>query len=138
MRRGPSPQPSPRGIDEVGLRPPSRFSGDRRAPVPRADVLADIAAKDLAAYRLTQLMGDNTFFLDGQVGDAAGGIHLARGDQSVRRTRIDTAGATATAVLRFVKGGVCLYWERGHDDAEQQPRSQTLVDDTSILSDPAN
>ena len=86
---GTPPRPSPRS----GARP-TPASGRRglqlghgrglgEALVPGTDVVADVAAERVALEPLGQLLGDRAPLLDGEIGDAAGGVeHVA-----ARRTR---------------------------------------------------
>ena len=114
------------------------FAADRSAAVPGADVLADIAAEDLPADGLAKLLGDGALLLDGEVGDAARGVHLVRGHERVGGAGVDAARAASAAIgrdLKFCSGG---HRKRGDDDAEQQPRTQLLIDDAGIFADPAD
>ena len=80
---------------------------DRRAAIPGAHVLADVAAEDLAAHLRAQRLGNGAPLLDGQVGDAAARVHLVGRDQSARGAGIDAARAAAAAVFResMARGG---------------------------------
>ena len=61
---------------------------------------------------------------DGEVRDAAGGIHLMRGDERVGRAGVDAAGAEAAAVFGDGKELRRLRWEWGGDDDATQGRNQ--------------
>ncbi len=71
-------QPVEGGIDELGARRELGVDGDGRFTIPGADILADVAAEDLAADAVAEVFGDVAALLDGQVRDAAGGVHLIR------------------------------------------------------------
>jgi len=73
-------QPLERGIYQFAARLKIRVGGDGRLAIPWADVLADVAAEDLAADGGTEVVRDGTALLDGEVGDTEGRIHLARGE----------------------------------------------------------
>ena len=64
-------------------------SGHGRAPVPGADVLADVAAEDVRADSGAVLLGNRAAQLDGEVGDAAGvassALRRGRSPRSDRR-----------------------------------------------------
>ena len=73
---------------------------DRRLPVPRANILADIAAKNLPPYLRPQLNRNLTPLFNGQIGDAKARIHLIRSGQRSRRTCLDAAPAASAPVRR--------------------------------------
>src|ERR1700722_3570130 len=85
-------------INQIQARLHASSYGDRSPSVPRTDILADVAAEDLAADGGAKILGDAAFFLDGEIGDAAGGVHLARCDECVGGAGVDAAGARAAAV----------------------------------------
>jgi hypothetical protein len=109
-----------------------------RSSIPGADVLADVAAEDLAADGGAEIFRDASLLLDGEVGDAARGVHLVRGDEGVGRAGIDAARAGAAAVGRDLEYDAFSDWNGRDDDAEQQPGAELLVDDAGVLADPAD
>ena len=54
----------------------------------------------MAAHTAAQVLPDLTALLNGQIGNAAVGIELIGRDESVRRTGLNAAGASAAAVRR--------------------------------------
>src|SRR5882724_6117246 len=66
--------------------------------VPWANILADIATKDMVAYGPTELFRNHASFFNRQIGDAKAGIKFAGGDDGLRGAGVNTATATATAV----------------------------------------
>src|SRR5277367_6179629 len=109
-----------------------------RFSIPGADVLADVAAEDLAADGGTEIFRDASLLLDCEVGDAAGGIHLVRGDEGVGGAGVDAAGAGAAAVGRDVEYDAVSDWNGRDNDAEEEPGAELLVDDAGVLADPAD
>ena len=106
--------------------------------IPRADVLADVAAEDLAADGGAEICGNASLLFDGEVRDAAGGIHLMRGDERVGGAGVDAAGAGAAAVGRDGKDCAVGDGDRRDDDAEQKPGAELLINDAGVLADPAD
>src|SRR5208282_1317273 len=94
-----------RKISEVRprARNKGRLRGNRRAAVPRADFLADIAAEDVGAHALAMLLWNRTAEFDGEVRNAAPGIERplagAARHNGVRGTSVDAAGAGSATVL---------------------------------------
>ena len=107
--------------------------------IPGADILADVAAEDLAADGRAEFFGDGAALLDGEVGDAAGGVHLARGDEGVGGAGVDAAACRCRSGRRpgwaaLVGGDL----ERGEDAAEEEPRAELLIEDAGVLAGPAD
>ena len=67
-------------------------------PVPRADVLADVAAEDVAPHAVPALLGDGALDLDGQVADAARGVEDVGGREGAGGTRVQAGGAAPAHV----------------------------------------
>ena len=104
--------------------------------IPGANILADVAAEDLAADAVAEIFGDGAALLDGQVGDAAGGVHLIR-REGLRGAGVDAAGAGSAAVgseRRQFGGGE---FERSEDDSEEKPGAELLVKDAGVFARPA-
>ena len=112
--------------------------GARGFCIPGTHLLADVAAEDLAADGGAEFFGDGPAFFDGEVGDAAAGVHLARRDKGVSRTGLDAAAAGTAAVggRRGQHGGRDL--ERGDDAAEKEHRSVLLVESAGVFGGPAD
>ena len=123
---------------EIGSAREIRIFGDRSARVPRADVLADVAAEDVIAHAGAQFLRNRPAQLDGQIRDAAARVQLSSrlpcGHDRVRRTSLDAARAAPAAIRRR---RARLEIERRHDLAQKKPRSQRLVNQASVLADPA-
>ena len=90
--------------------------------VPRADVLADVAAVEPVAHPRPGRRRCPAV-LDGQVRDAAAGIELVGRGDGAGRAGVDAAPARAAAVDRRLIG---RQLERGDDLAQQQPRADVL------------
>src|SRR6266481_5411656 len=116
-----------------------RYRGNRRAPVPWTNVLADIAAKNMVAHRLTKLFRDGAAQLDGEVRDTLSGIHHVRCDESLRRTRIQTPTATRAQIRRwqFVLPGRRFQIERGEQDTQEKEGAKHLVEQQGVISEPS-
>src|SRR3990172_3650962 len=68
------------GVVKAAVRLPGRVVTRRRAAVPRAHVLADIAAEDSIAQRRAPVRIDRASSLDREIGQTARRIQLARLD----------------------------------------------------------
>src|SRR5437867_4377258 len=99
--------------------------------VPRADVLADVAAEDLAAETGALPVGDGALQLDGQVADAARGVEDVRGGQGAGRARVEARGA---APAHVGAGGVGKQLEVGDQLAEEEPRAVLRVQEAGVLA----
>ena len=106
--------------------------------VPWADVLANVAAEDLAADRGAEVFGDCAFLFYGEVGDAARGVHLARGDKGVGGAGVDAAGTGAAAIGSGRKCGGGRNGDGRDDHAEEEPGAELLVHDARVLADPTD
>ena len=82
-----------------------------------ADLLADVAAKDPVADGFVKFRWDRVAELDGEVGDAAGGVHFVGCREGVGRAGVEAGGALATMVG---DGSVGLEAERGDDFAQEE------------------
>ncbi len=131
-------EPVERGVDQLGPGEHSFARGDWRFPVPGADVLADVAAEDLAAHGFAQFCGDGALLFDGEVGDAARGIHLVWRDEGVGGAGVDAAGAGAAAVGGDLQGSVGGDGDGGDDDGEEKPGAELLINDAGVFADPAD
>src|SRR2546427_6930539 len=65
-----------------------RYRGNRGAPVPRTNVLTNVAAENMIPHRLAKLFRDGAAQLDGQVRNALPGIHEVGFDECLRRTGV--------------------------------------------------
>ena len=118
---------------EIGRR------GHRRAPIPRANVLADVAPEDVPPDRFAQLRRNRSAEFDGQIRDATPRVENVRLDDRAGRARVDTQAAVAAQVRDRRVGGAnrSRQVQRGDDHAEEKPRANFLVYQTRILREPA-
>ena len=100
-------------------------------PVPRAHVLADVAAEDVTAHPLARLLGDRTLHLDGQVADAPRRVEQVRRRQRTGRAGVQAGGA-APARVRPRRVGREL--EVGDDLAQEEPGPVLGVEEARVLA----
>ena len=107
--------------------------------IPGADVLADIASKDMVAHFRAMRLWDWAFEFNREVRDAEPGIELPSalsGHEGRGGAGVDAARAgSATVGWRF--GGGCGEIQRQENFAQQKPASAGLIDEAGILSNPA-
>src|SRR5690606_24980131 len=103
--------------------------------VPWADQLAIVAAEYPVADQAAQLFGDRALELDGQVGNAPSRIQELRADEGGGRANIQAGLARATVVLGMGR----IHRQRQVDEqlAEKEPTASLLVQQESVLADPA-
>src|SRR5450432_704532 len=130
---GHSSQPLQRGIDQSFARLKFRSVARGSFAVPRAYILADVAPKDLVSHARAHVLGDRAALFDGQIGNAAVRVQLIGRHQRISGTGFDAARATA-ASIRCRQIGFKL--QRSQDDTQEQPRSQLLINDAGVLSNP--
>ena len=84
--------------------------------------MTDIAAEDLAAHALHEFGRDGPLVLDGEIGDAAGGVHAIRHGERVGGAGFNAAAAGA-AVVGHQGGGRfrVLDGQIGEQDGEKCP-----------------
>ena len=111
----------------------------RRAAIPRANVLADVAAEDVPADGLAQFERNRAAQLDRQIGNAAPRVQNVRLDDGARRACVDAQAAVSAQIRRRRFRGVQRRREieRRHDHAEEQPRTQLFIDEAGVLREPA-
>jgi len=107
----------------------------RRFAIPWADVLADIAAEDMPSHSVAHLFGNRAALFDREIGDTLVGVELVRCNQRVGWAGIDASCASTAAIGR---GNIGLEFEGRQDNAQEQPRTQFLVEDAGVLADPAD
>src|SRR5262245_30693660 len=127
-------QPAQFGVVEPLLRLKLGQGSGRSAPcfvVPRANILADIAAKDVVAHRRTKLFRNGAALFDRQVGNAEARVELARSNDRLRRAGIDAASAAAAAI-----GSVRVRrkLQRSKNHSQKEPRSYLLIDNAGVLA----
>ena len=102
--------------------------------VPWAGVEAGVAAVDAISDGVAELEGDGAFAFDGEVGDAAAGVHATGGGDGLGGAGGDAAGAFAAVVGG---GGVRGEFEGGEDVCEEEPGAEVAVDLHGALAAPA-
>src|SRR5205807_9655209 len=70
----------------------------RSSAVPRADILADVATKQVPAHTVTQFLGNGASLFDSEIRDALVRIEAVGAKESVGRARVETAGAGSAAI----------------------------------------
>src|ERR1017187_9318843 len=103
----------------------SRYRG---AIVPRANVLADVAAEYVASHRLAKFSWNAVAQFDGQVGNTSPGVHEIGFMQRVCRTSVQAAAATAAQVRR--RRTLRQRWrelQRCENHAKKEKGTQLLV-----------
>ena len=102
--------------------------------VPGTCVEAVVAAVDATAEGAAELKGDGAFAFDGEVGEAAAGVHLTGGGDGLGGAGGDAAGTGAAVVGGFlVRGQV----EGGDDFSEEEPGAELAVDLHGAFAIPA-
>ena len=107
----------------------------RGAAVPRADVLAGVAPEQTPSRTARNVLRNRAAVLDGVVRDAAHGIDVARLADGLGRTRRQAQRAVAAAIGMRNVGFQLRIDDQG---AEQQPGSESLVDEAAVLADPSD
>src|SRR5262249_20434167 len=111
---------------------------DWRAAVPRANILADIAAEDVAGHPRGHRLRGRALELGGGGGNAPRGIGGGRVPDRSRRASIQASRAGTAAVRRGnIRGRDFFEIDIRQDRAEKEPRPGALVDQASVLADPA-
>ena len=137
-------QPIEGWIDQAFARLEFGGGGDWSFAVPGANVLTDVAAEDVASDAWAQVFWNLATLFDGQVGDAEAGVEFTGRDNGVGGTGGYAAGA-GSATIGGGQAGVEVIFrqivlpeiERSQDYAEEEPRSELLVDDAGVLADPS-
>ena len=104
LRRIHPRQPLQRRIHQLLPRQHSLPLRHRSPPVPRTNILADIAPKHLPPHLLPQLLCNRTLLLNRQISNTPSSIHLPLTHQRSRRTSIDTPRTTPTPI-RSIRTG---------------------------------
>ena len=85
----------------------------RESMIPRADVVADVAAEGIALEMRTDVIGNGAALLDREVGDAAGRVEHPRLDKGGCRAGVEAAGTAPAAI--HLEGQVRRKREIGED-----------------------
>ena len=101
--------------------------------VPRADVLADVAAEDAGADRGPERVRNLTPQLDREIGQAPPRVEHVRFDDGAGRTCLDAERAGSAAVE---DGFVGCERQAAGDDGEEEPGTEIGVDQAAVLPDP--
>ena len=96
MRRVETFQQRRRKTGALGVQRVESGRARGQAPVVRADLLADVAAKDVVAKARAQFTRDDAARLDCPVSDAALRVEVVGADKRRRRAGVQTARAAAT------------------------------------------
>jgi len=104
-------------------------------PVERAHLLAVIAAEEVPADRLAELIGRVLALLDREVGDAAARIEDEGGDEGFGGAGVE---ASRTGAAALCHRGVGDELERGHDLAEDLVAPLAGGDHEAVLADEAD
>ena len=113
------------------------ISSNRRARIPRAHVLADVAAKNIFAHLRAKRFWHDPAQFDIQIRNATPCVQhilFSRRNQRLRRTGFDASRARSAAVRGR---GIRLKLKRSYDFPQKKPRSQRLIDQTRIFANPS-
>src|SRR5258705_13757107 len=112
---------------------------DRRAAIPRTDVLANIAAEDMLPHGFAQLCRNRATQLNRQIRDAASRVENVGLDNGGGRARIDAQAAIPTKISRRSAGRAerLRQIERRYDYPKEKPRTRFFVDETRVLRQPS-
>jgi len=111
-------------LKDFGTGVESGFAGDLSEAIPRAGVEAVVTAVDAVAEGGAEVLGDGAFVLDGEVGNAAFGLHFLRAGDGVGGAGLDASGAFSAVIGR---GGVRGEIEGGEEFAEEEPGAKAFV-----------
>ena len=121
-------------VEDGGAGLEGGVAGGLGEAVPGTGVEAVVAAVDATAEGAAELEGDGAFAFDGEVGEAAAGVHLTGGGDGLGGAGGDAAGAGAAVVGGFlVRGQV----EGGDDFSEEEPGAELAVDLHGAFAIPA-
>src|SRR5262245_697260 len=98
--------------------------------IPRTNVLADVATKQVMADVFAKLLGNRATQFNVEVSDTAAAIEEIGSHDSLCWTGVDAFRAGAAAVrCRIVR----VEFEICHDTAEKDPGTDLVIDDTGVL-----
>ena len=109
--------------------------GAAREAIPGTHQLAVVTAVDAVADQGAQRFGDGAAQFDGEVGDAAPRVELARAGDGPGGADVDAGGATA-AVIALLRR-VHRQRQVGEQFAEEEPGAGVAGDEVGVLADPA-
>src|SRR5690349_13569589 len=105
------------------------------AHIPRADVLADVAAEHPVPHLLALGRSELAVVLDREVRDARAGVEIAGPDERLRRTGVKTARARA-APIGFERR-IGLDVRVSQHNADERERADLRTNEHHVLADPA-
>src|SRR5260370_5285078 len=111
----------------------------RRLAIPRANVLADVAADDRVSHLRPQLLWDRPTQLDREVGNALARIQHVRRCKRLRGASIQTQPAIPAQISsrRFARRKRRWEFKRSDNHTKKQPRAKLLVDQAPVFRQPA-
>src|SRR5215469_11529943 len=111
---------------------------DGSTAVPRANVLTNVAPKDMIAHGLAKFLRNPAAQFDGQVGNAPARVQNIRFDKRLRGTSIETLSAVSAQIRRgyfsFAKRWPQI--QSGENDAKEEVRAERFVQQQRILAEP--
>ena len=131
-------EPGKRRVDEFCANRQLGILAYRGTAIPGADILANVAAKDLTTHVGTERLSNGAALFYGQVRDTQARIHLVGSNQGAGRAGIDASRAAAAAIFRHPKGHRRRQLQRGENHTQKEPGSELLIEYAGVLSDPAN
>src|SRR5215469_8301938 len=115
---------------------------NRRAMVPRTNVLADIATEDVRSHRRPLGFRDRPAKFDGEIRNAEARVDRISALGGRRNDRTGWAGIYTTragtaAIRRRGIFRIGFDFERDQQFSQEEPRAALLIDEAGILADPA-
>src|SRR5580658_10126136 len=108
-------EPGKRRVDQFCTNRQLRILAYRGTAIPGADILADVAAKDLTANVGTERLSNGAALFYGQVRDTQARIHLVGSNQGAGGAGIDASRAAAAAIFRHPEEHRRRELERGEN-----------------------
>ena len=104
-------------------------------PIPRADLLADVAAEDPVAHAWPQIQGDGSLAFYRERTDAPRRVEHARLGQRSGRAGVEAGGAGAAVV--GLQRRVGRQHDVGEEGREQEVAAGLRIDEHRVLAEPA-
>ncbi len=124
------------GVPKQRLRPIGGHGGfGSKALVPGTDFVADVATEDPAIEFLRQIVGYGTALLDGEVGDAAGGIQHPGLDERIGGAGVEAPGTAAAVIGDHRRIG--SQFRISENLPDEEPRPDSRPEQHGILANPA-
>src|SRR5690606_39038205 len=112
---------------------PALVVADGRAPVPRTDVLADVAAEDARRQAVAPLFLYRTAHFDREIRQATRGVQLVGGDDGARATGVEAPRARAALIHTRQVG---LKVKVRDDLPKEHPRPERRIDQAGVFPNP--